>query len=84
MAQGIFYVLDGLNEEQQLALFCKLISERWREFGSMRVWCRDQEHAEALDQALWQQPTDAFVPHNLVGEGLPYGAPVELCWPSAR
>ncbi|MDN7123824.1 DNA polymerase III subunit chi [Pseudidiomarina terrestris] len=83
MVQGIFYVLDGLSEEQQLQFFCQTICERWREFGSVRVWCRDQQHAEMLDEALWQQPADAFVPHNLVGEGPPYGAPVELCWPTA-
>ncbi|CAB0151959.1 DNA polymerase III subunit chi [Pseudidiomarina piscicola] len=84
MVQGIFYVLDEVNEEQQLALFCQFICERWREFGSVRVWCRDQAHAETLDEALWQQPADAFVPHNLVGEGPAYGAPVELCWPAAE
>lgn len=83
MVHGIFYVLDGLDEAQQLELFCQVIAERWRELGSVRVWCRDQQHAEALDEALWQQPADAFVPHNLVGEGPSQGAPVELCWPEA-
>jgi|SRR5690554_2733570 len=83
MAQGIFYVLDGLDEQQQLQFFCDQIAQVWRDFRSVRVWCNSQAEAEQLDEALWQAPTDAFVPHNLVGEGPPQGAPVELCWPLA-
>lgn len=83
MVHGIFYVLDGVDEAQQQQLFCDIISERWRELGSVRVWCRDQQHAEAFDELLWQQPAERFVPHNLVGEGPAQGAPVELCWPTA-
>jgi len=84
MAQGIFYVLDNLTEEQQLQFFCERITQAWREFRSVRVWCPSQAAAEQLDEALWQAPVDAFVPHNLVGEGPPQGAPVELCWPEAN
>lgn len=84
MARGIFYVLDGLAADAQLKFFCRLIAQNWREYRSLRVWCRDQNQAEKLDQALWQLPTDAFVPHNLVGEGPAQGAPVELCWPGAN
>lgn len=83
MAQAIFYVLDGLDEAQQLQFFCQQITQRWREMRSVRVYCASQQQAEQLDEALWQQPADAFVPHNLVGEGPPQGAPVELCWPEA-
>lgn len=84
MAQGIFYVLDGLSPTQQLQLICQQISERWREFRSVRVYCQNQQQAEQIDQLLWQQPEDAFVPHNLCGEGPPQGAPVELCWPECN
>lgn len=84
MAQGIFYVLDNINAEQYLQLLCRIITAGWREQRSVRVWCADQAQAEQLDQALWQQPVDAFVPHNLVGEGPASGAPVEICWPSAK
>lgn len=84
MAQGVFYVLDGLDEQQQLQFFCERIAQAWREYRSVRVWCADQAAAEQLDEALWQAPSDAFVPHNLAGEGPPQGAPVELCWPQAQ
>lgn len=83
-ARAIFYVLDGLDESQQLQFFCQQITERWRELRSVRVYCASQQQAEQLDEALWQQPANAFVPHNLCGEGPPQGAPVELCWPEAQ
>ncbi|WP_411357957.1 MULTISPECIES: DNA polymerase III subunit chi [unclassified Pseudidiomarina] len=83
MVHGIFYVMDGVAEQQQLPLLCQVIAERWRELGSVRVWCADKAQAEALDELLWQRPADAFIPHNLAGEGPPQGAPVELCWPEA-
>lgn len=84
MAHGIFYVLDELTEEQQLQFFCEQIAQLWREHQSVRVWCANQAAAEQLDEWLWRIPTNAFVPHNLVGEGPPQGAPVELCWPQAK
>lgn len=84
MAHGIFYVLDNISTEQHLQLLCQVITAGWREQRSVRVWCADQTQAEQLDQALWQQPVDAFVPHNLAGEGPAQGAPVELCWPGAK
>jgi len=80
MSQCIFYVLDGLDEQQQLTFLCEHIASHWRDYRSVRVWCQTQQLAEQLDQALWQHPADAFVPHNLVGEGPTQGAPVEICW----
>lgn len=38
------------------------------------------KQAEQFDELLWQLPNDAFVPHNLTGEGPLGGAPVEICW----
>lgn len=83
MAHGIFYVLDGLTEQQQQQFFCQQIAQLWRDHKSVRVWCASQTAAEQLDESLWRFPADSFVPHNLVGEGPPQGAPVELCWPQA-
>ncbi|RUO78992.1 DNA polymerase III subunit chi [Pseudidiomarina taiwanensis] len=84
MTQGLFIVTDNVDAEQLQRLICQQITELWREFRSVRVYCVDQSQAEQLDEALWQQPTEAFVPHNLSGEGPPHGAPVELCWPNCQ
>ncbi|HBP96848.1 MAG TPA: DNA polymerase III subunit chi, partial [Pantoea agglomerans] len=56
----------------------------WR--GGKRVLsdCEAEQQAISLDEALWQRPANAFVLHNLAGEGPRYGAPVELAWPQRR
>ena len=50
----------------------------------MLVACQDQAQAERIDEYLWQLDTNNFVPHNLAGEGLKGGSPVEICWPQKR
>lgn len=44
------------------------------------VICTDQKQAEALDELLWQQPADSFIPHNLFGEGDDKPTPLEIIW----
>lgn len=66
----------------QEAIACTIASERWRSGTRSLIFCETQEQAVRLDEALWHGEKQAFVPHNLVGEGLRLGAPVELCWPS--
>lgn len=84
MPAGTFYLLDNIAADQVDAFFCARIADLWREYRTVRVWCADEQQALALDECLWQHPAEAFVPHNLVGEGPPAGAPVELCWPQAQ
>jgi len=83
MPAGTFYLLDDIAADQMNPFFCARIAELWREYRSVRVWCADEQQALALDECLWQHPAEAFVPHNLAGEGPAGGAPVELCWPQA-
>lgn len=66
------------------ALACELAAARWREGKRILVACENEQQAIRLDEALWQRPAEAFVPHNLAGEGPRYGAPVELAWPEKR
>jgi len=83
MTKGYFYQLDGLSDEAAERHLCTCITELWRQYKSVRVWCESKAQAERLDEMLWQQPVAAFVPHNLLGEGPAGGAPVELCWPAS-
>ena len=88
MKNATFYLLetdtpvDGLSAQE--ALVCDLAGARWREGKRVLIACADEAQAIRLDEALWQRPADAFVPHNLAGEGPKYGAPVELAWPQRR
>ncbi|CUU22819.1 DNA polymerase III subunit chi [Duffyella gerundensis] len=88
MKNATFYILDtetgidGLNAVETLV--CDLAEARWRAGKRVLIACADEAQAIRLDEALWQRPSTAFVPHNLAGEGPKYGAPVELAWPQRR
>ncbi|KAA8999329.1 DNA polymerase III subunit chi [Affinibrenneria salicis] len=88
MKNATFYLLEHNTPEGELsaceALSCDLAAGAWRAGKRVLIACEDEQQAFRLDDALWQRPPDAFVPHNLAGEGPRQGAPVELAWPGRR
>ena len=88
MKKATFYLLETEAQSEGLsaveALVCDVAEMRWREGKRILIACEDEQQAIRLDEALWQRPAKAFVPHNLAGEGPKYGAPVELAWPQRR
>ncbi len=78
MTQVTFY---QLQDDDLTAAATQLIIDQYRARQQVLVVCADQAQAEHWDEHLWQQPTDAFIPHNLRGEGPPNGAPVSIVWP---
>ncbi|MCC5880820.1 MAG: DNA polymerase III subunit chi [Idiomarina sp.] len=80
MATATFYLLDEIGDANLLPFICQQVYQQFRQGARVLVVAADQQQAEALDELLWQLPTDAFVPHNLSGEG-GHGSPVELSWP---
>lgn len=79
MATATFYLLDEIGDANLLPFICQQVHQSFRQGARVLVMATDQVQAEALDELLWQLPTDAFVPHNLTGEG-GHGSPVELSW----
>ena len=87
MAEVIFYLLEQDRIDDQpapLALACQLAASSFRNKQACLVLCQSQAQAEAFDELLWQRPAEAFIPHNLTGEGPPKGTPVEVSWVGAR
>ncbi|SMG35321.1 DNA polymerase III subunit chi [Cedecea sp. NFIX57] len=88
MKNATFYLLDndthaeGLSAVEQRV--CELAADGFRAGKRVLVACENEQQAIRLDEALWQRDAQAFVPHNLAGEGPRYGAPVELAWPQRR
>lgn len=88
MKNATFYLLnqntfsDGMTSVEWLA--CELATDKWREGKRVLIACENDIQAFRMDEALWSHDFDAFVPHNLVGEGPRLGAPVEICWPQRR
>lgn len=88
MKNATFYLLETEDQSGELsaleALTCELAATLWRAGKRVLIACEDEEQAQRLDEALWQRPPHAFVPHNLAGEGPRQGAAVELAWPHKR
>ncbi|CUX96245.1 DNA polymerase III subunit chi [Candidatus Gullanella endobia] len=88
MKNVIFYLIEkydisnGLTTVEQLA--CNLAADKWRQGKRVLIACEENDQAFKLDEAMWVHDPNAFVPHNLAGEGPNHGAPIELCWPQCR
>ncbi len=83
MANALFYLLPEQSQNNPQAhrqLACDIAAEQFRVGRRVWVYCPHREQAEQFDEMLWQRPAEGFVPHNLVGEGPPNGAPVEIGW----
>ena len=81
MSQGCFYLLpESATPEALVATVCALTTGFYRQGLGVFIHAQHQAQAEALDEALWQQPNDGFIAHNLQGEGPPQGAQVVIGW----
>ncbi|MFT4928162.1 MAG: DNA polymerase-3 subunit chi [Phenylobacterium sp.] len=93
--QSTFYVLDepkpleapttsenapSSDVSAHFALACRLASDLFRSGQRVFIFTESQQHAHLIDEHLWAFDVDAFVPHNLAGEGPANGAPVEISW----
>ncbi len=82
-----FYLLDESHNDASLRMVektCQLSALFSQQGMKVFINAGDKLQAEAIDEMLWQQSSDAFVPHNLVGEGPRGGAQVEIGWPGVR
>lgn len=90
MKKVIFYLIEDESKLNDVALLpheklaCEKIIASWQQGLRILVACHDQQQAEKIDEYLWQQGADNFVPHNLVGEGMKTGSPVEITWIGKR
>lgn len=77
-----FYLLPDEQKDAKAHLLaaCDVAALHFRQKQKVWVFCPDQAAAEAFDELLWQRPVDGFVPHNLTGEIVKGGAPVEIGW----
>lgn len=80
MSHATFYTLDSIGDAQLPVFVCQLTTQFMRQSQRVLLLCKDQTQAEQYDEWLWQQPAEAFVPHNLAGEGPQQGTAVLLAW----
>ena len=91
--QVMFYLLndEAINEDDKsvdalLHHACLQAAYFYRQNQKVFIYTENKEKAHDIDEMLWAFDASSFVPHNLVGEGPKYGAPVEISWqaPSGR
>lgn len=89
MSQVCFWVLELAESRESanaefadahLKLACEQATLCYRNQQKVFVYTDTQQQAEQIDELLWSFEPDSFVPHNLLGEGPKYGAPVEISW----
>lgn len=84
MSNALFYVMpDEANSPTEAAqhvhrLACELAQNAYVKQQLVYIHTQDKQQAYAVDELLWQFEPNAFVPHNLKGEGPVTGAPVEI------
>ncbi len=71
---------EAPSDEQPaaLALACRLATDCYRAGGTVFLFTDSEADAGRLDEALWQQDADSFVPHALQDEPGAQQAPVEI------
>lgn len=84
-SQVIFHELDASVDDAAaiLSLAIALIEQGFDAKRYTTVVCADKAQAEAIDELLWQNPADRFIPHALYGEGDDKPVPVEIIWEQA-
>lgn len=85
-AQVIFHLLNSAEdsttekETDHLELACVQAANLYRQKQRIFIYVDDQQSAHQIDELLWAFDAQSFVPHNLPGEGLQSGSPVEISW----
>lgn len=83
MAHVTFYLMNEPTvttnvTEEKYQLVCGLVTELFRKGQTVFLLCQTQAEADMLDEMLWQQDPDSFVPHGLSEETTVVQAPVEI------
>ncbi|NVJ66777.1 MAG: DNA polymerase III subunit chi [Gammaproteobacteria bacterium] len=79
MTQVEFHILDDATGDQAyLQLIGQQIQNLYRQSRKIYVHANNEEQAKAIDEWLWTQDLEDFIPHNLVGEGPNKAPPVQI------
>ncbi|GGB05491.1 DNA polymerase III subunit chi [Agarivorans gilvus] len=82
-----FYIMpDSVTTDSEAldSIACQILAQYYQAGERILVYTSSKQHAERLDEVLWQFEPEQFVPHNLSGEGPQGGAPVEITWQAPR
>lgn len=70
MPRADFYLIDKPRfREDPLLLVCELAKRAFASEQPTLILVRSRDQAEALDERLWEFDDNAFIPHQIVGDG---------------
>ncbi|WP_409421050.1 DNA polymerase III subunit chi [Pseudaeromonas sp. ZJS20] len=78
MQQAQFHILADTTSLADARLACLLATQAYRAGQTVFILARDEAQAQWLDETLWQQDPDSFVPHALQDEPGAQQAAVEI------
>lgn len=81
MTRVSFYFLENSLPGDRLPFASRLATTAWRKGHRIVVMTESRAEAEALDEMMWTQPAESFLPHQLADEGPQPPAPVLITWP---
>jgi DNA polymerase III subunit chi len=67
MTQVDFYILPDSDLPARLHYVCRLAQQLRRAALSIYIATDDELHSRQLDQLLWEQPPESFLPHHVAG-----------------
>nr|WP_086937690.1 DNA polymerase III subunit chi [Thaumasiovibrio occultus] len=82
MSHATFMLLEEGQTPAKVA--CDIAADYYQQGQRVYILTEEMTQAEVIDNLLWQRDSEAFVPHNLLGEGPRGGAPVEIGWQYRR
>jgi DNA polymerase-3 subunit chi len=70
MPRADFYLIDKPRfREDPLLLVCELAKRAFASEQPTLILARSQSQADALDEKLWEFDENAFIPHQIAGDG---------------
>lgn len=77
MTQVDFYILKNGEAADRLAFACRLTEKVYRLGHKIHIHAPEEEVGD-IDELLWQQKPESFLPHNIIGEGPNAPPPIQI------
>ncbi|MBL4869145.1 MAG: DNA polymerase III subunit chi [Pseudomonadales bacterium] len=72
-----FYILSDPAPKSRLSFACRLTEKAYRMGHKVFIQATEEEAYE-MDELLWQQKPESFLPHNILGEGPNAPPPIQI------
>lgn len=71
-----FYLLSETDPKANIALACRLVEKAYRLKHQIYIHMANSTDAQSIDELLWTQREDSFIPHGLITENFSVVPPI--------